>query len=223
MYREEGDREQRLKEYEARTGRMEATGEILEEEIPEGDMTPEKRASIDRVLTRLEEHNENPIYGTTFGATGLGPGLGSAMAEAGRGLPYGASRGAVMNRQYFERLTTEIVFRVLKPLSEEGRLTKDDFENLRDMAGQPSDDIRLRKKLTDNIRSALDDLDPKGSNPTEWTKNYDWMAGWVGAAEGGGAETGAMPSEEEIEALVGRAEQGDERALAELKRLKLIG
>jgi len=63
---------------------------------------------------------------------------------------------AKKNRDYFDTLTTSLVFNVLKPMSEEGRLTKDDFEYLQKMAGQPSMDISLRRVLLENVRNSVE-------------------------------------------------------------------
>ena len=235
-----------LEQYKAETGRIKTEGELLGN-IDIGDLAPdesgnlsqEQMRQIDAVLTRLEEHNENPVFGTTLGQTGMGPGVGDVASRAiWEVAPTGGQRAAVLNPQYFDRLTTEIVFRVLKPLSEEGRLTKDDFENLRNMAGQAGDDIRLRRRLTKNIREALETkLRPVGTHPTWGLGGGKEVGGQVQVEEQVGADNDPQIEEqvgadndpqnieltEAQEALIFLAHDGDEEALEELRRMGILG
>jgi len=221
-----------LERYKAQTGRMKTEGELLGNignlaPDESGNLSPEQMRQIDAVLTRLEEHNENPVFGTTLGQTGMGPGVGDVAARAiGEVAPTGGQRAAVLNPQYFDRLTTEIVFRVLKPLSEEGRLTKDDFENLRDMAGRASDDINLRRRLTKNIREALETkLKPVGTYPRWGLGGGKAVGGQVQVEEEVGADNDPQNIEltEAQEALIFLADNGDEEALEELRRMGILG
>tara|TARA_R100001594_G_scaffold150619_1_gene212758 strand:- start:3680 stop:5896 length:2217 start_codon:yes stop_codon:yes gene_type:complete len=221
-----------LERYKAQTGRMKTEGELLGNignlaPDESGNLSPERWRQIDAVLTRLEEHNENPVFGTTLGQTGMGPGVGDVASRAiWEVAPTGGQRAAVLNPQYFDRLTTEIVFRVLKPLSEEGRLTKDDFENLRDMAGRASDDINLRRQLTKNIREALETkLKPVGTYPRWGLGGGKAVGGQVQVEEEVGVDNDPQNIEltEAQEALIFLADKGDEEALEELRRMGLIG
>ena len=221
-----------LERYKAQTGRMKTEGELLGNignlaPDESGNLSPERWRQIDALLTRIEEHNENPVFGTTLGQTGMGPSVGDVASRAiWEVAPTGGQRAAVLNPQYFDRLTTEIVFRVLKPLSEEGRLTKDEFENLRDMAGRASDDINLRRLLTKNIREALETkLKPVGTYPRWGRGGGKAVGGQVQVEEEVGVDNDPQNIEltEAQEALIFLADKGDEEALEELRRMGLIG
>ena len=184
-----------LRAYEAKTGRI---GEIARG-LPgaaKGDISPETLKQIDQVLTRLEKHIENPKYGTTGGLSGLGPFEGAGMAEFAREYVPGAQVfDAVKNQEYFMAQTADIVFRVLKPLSKEGRLTQTDYDNLERMAGRFDMDKELQQDLLKDIRKSIElaQNTPPGTYPT-WEDGGDPT--WRGADQYSDAELLGLTDEQ---------------------------
>jgi len=208
-----------LRSYEAKTDRMRAVAEGLPDSAGTGDLDPTQLAQIDQVLTRLEEHIENPKFGTTALLTGLGPSGGAGAIQAAADLMPG-SQGwdAVKNQEYFKAQTADIVFRVLKPLSKEGRLSMSDYDNLERMAGRPDMSTDLQRQLLQDIRASI--AKAAKTAPGTYKKRSDEGGGGASQA----TSTSESVSEEYLETLADRAydDEGnlvDEEALAELKRL----
>lgn len=212
-----------LRTYEAKTDRMRAVAEGLPDGAGTGDLDPTQLAQIDQVLTRLEEHVENPKFGTTALLTGLGPSGGAGAIQAAADLMPG-SQGwdAVKNQEYFKAQTADIVFRVLKPLSKEGRLSMSDYDNLERMAGRPDMSTDLQRQLLQDIRASI--AKAAKTAPGTYKKRSDEGEGSASQA----TSTSESVSEEYLEALADRAfdDEGnvvDEEALAELNRLDSRG
>ena len=202
-----------LRAYEAKTDRMRAVAEGLPDGADTGDLDPTQLAQIDQVLTRLEEHVEDPKYGTTLGMSGLGP-PGAGLSEiAKEWLPGAQGLDFVKNPEYFKAQTADIVFRVLKPLSKEGRLSQTDYENLERMVGRPDMSPELVKDLLADIRQSIEKVQKNA--PGTYKK-------WSDEGEGGASQSSA--NEEDLLALADRAydDEGnivDREAYAELQRL----
>lgn len=202
-----------LRAYEAKTDRMRAVAEGLPDGADTGDLDPTQLAQIDQVLTRLEEHVEDPKYGTTLGMSGLGP-PGAGLSEiAKEWLPGAQGLDFVKNPEYFKAQTADIVFRVLKPLSKEGRLSMTDYENLERMVGRPDMSPELVKDLLADIRQSIEKVQKNA--PGTYKK-------WSDEGEGGASQSSA--NEEDLLALADRAydDEGnivDREAYAELQRL----
>jgi len=202
-----------LRAYEAKTDRMRAVAEGLPDGADTGDLDPTKLAQIDQVLTRLEEHVEDPKYGTTLGMSGLGP-PGAGLSEiAKEWLPGAQELNFVKNPEYFKAQTADIVFRVLKPLSKEGRLSQTDYDNLERMVGRPDMSPELVKDLLADIRQSIEKVQKNAPGTHEK---------WSDEGEGGASQSSA--NEEDLLALADRAydDEGnivDREAYAELQRL----
>ena len=203
-----------LRAYEAKTDRMRAVAEGLPDGADTGDLDPTKLAQIDQVLTRLEEHVEDPKFGTTALLTGLGPSGGAgAIQTAADWIPGSQGWDAVKNQEYFKAQTADIVFRVLKPLSKEGRLSMTDYDNLERMAGRPDMSTDLQRQLLQDIRASI--AEAAKTAPGTHKK-------WSDEGEGGASQSSA--NEEDLLALADRAydDEGnivDREAYAELQRL----
>jgi hypothetical protein len=203
-----------LRAYEAKTDRMRAVAEGLPDGADTGDLDPTKLAQIDQVLTRLEEHVEDPKFGTTGLLTGLGPSGGAgAIQAAADWIPGSQGWDAVKNQEYFKVQTADIVFRVLKPLSKEGRLSMTDYDNLERMAGRPDMSTDLQRQLLQDIRASI--AEAAKTAPGTHKK-------WSDEGEGGASQSSA--NEEDLLALADRAydDEGnivDREAYAELQRL----
>ena len=207
------EQELMLRAYEAKTGRMEAVAKGLPDGADTGDLDPTQLAQIDQVLTRLEEHVEDPKYGTTLGMSGLGP-PGAGLSEiAKEWLPGAQELDFVKNPEYFRAQTADIVFRVLKPLSKEGRLSQTDYDNLERMVGRPDMSPELVKDLLADIRESIEKVQKNAPGTHEK---------WSDGGEGGASQSSA--NEEDLLALADRAydDEGnivDREAYAELQRL----
>ena len=207
------EQELMLRAYEAKTGRMEAVAKGLPDGADTGDLDPTQLAQIDQVLTRLEEHVEDPKYGTTLGMSGLGP-PGAGLSEiAKEWLPGAQGLDFVKNPEYFKAQTADIVFRVLKPLSKEGRLSQTDYDNLERMVGRPDMSPELVKDLLADIRQSIEKVQKNAPGTHEK---------WSDGGEGGASQSSA--NEEDLLALADRAydDEGnivDREAYAELQRL----
>ena len=203
-----------LRAYEAKTDRMRAVAEGLPDGADTGDLDPTKLAQIDQVLTRLEEHVEDPKFGTTALLTGLGPSGGAgAIQTAADWIPGSQGWDAVKNQEYFKAQTADIVFRVLKPLSKEGRLSMTDYDNLERMAGRPDMSTDLQRQLLQDIRASI--AEAAKTAPGTHKK-------WSDEGEGGASQSSA--NEEDLLALADRVydDEGnivDREAYAELQRL----
>jgi hypothetical protein len=208
------EQELMLRAYEAKTDRMRAVAEGLPDGADTGDLDPTKLAQIDQVLTRLEEHVEDPKFGTTGLLTGLGPSGGAgAIQAAADWIPGSQGWDAVKNQEYFKVQTADIVFRVLKPLSKEGRLSMTDYDNLERMAGRPDMSTDLQRQLLKDIRASI--AEAAKTAPGTHKK-------WSDEGEGGASQSSA--NEEDLLALADRAydDEGnivDREAYAELQRL----
>ena len=202
-----------LRAYEAKTDRMRVVAEGLPDGADTGDLDPTQLAQIDQVLTRLEEHVEDPKYGTTLGMSGLGP-PGAGLSEiAKEWLPGAQELDFVKNPEYFKAQTADIVFRVLKPLSKEGRLSQTDYDNLERMVGRPDMSPELVKDLLADIRQSIEKVQKNAPGTHEK---------WSDEGEGGASQSSA--NEEDLLALADRAydDEGnivDREAYAELQRL----
>ena len=202
-----------LRAYEAKTDRMRAVAEGLPDGADTGDLDPTQLAQINQVLTRLEEHVEDPKYGTTLWMSGLGP-PGAGLSEiAKEWLPGAQGLDFVKNPEYFKAQTADIVFRVLKPLSKEGRLSQTDYDNLERMVGRPDMSPELVKDLLADIRQSIEKVQKNA--PGTYKK-------WSDEGEGGASQSSA--NEEDLLALADRAydDEGnivDREAYAELQRL----
>ena len=202
-----------LRAYEAKTDRMRAVAEGLPDGADTGDLDPTKLAQIDQVLTRLEEHVEDPKFGTTALLTGLGPSGGAgAIQTAADWIPGSQGWDAVKNQEYFKAQTADIVFRVLKPLSKEGRLSMTDYDNLERMAGRPDMSTDLQRQLLQDIRASI--AEAAKTAPGTHKK-------WSDEGEGGASQSSA--NEEDLLALADRVydDEGnivDREAYAELQR-----
>jgi len=131
---------------------------MLPDKGGKGELDPERLKQIDQVLTRLEKHVEDPKYGTTLGMSGLGP-PGAGLSEiAKEWLPGAQDLDFVKNPEYFRAQTADIVFRVLKPLSKEGRLSQTDYDNLERMVGRPDMSKELVQDLLANIRESIEEV-----------------------------------------------------------------
>ena len=105
------------------------------------------------------------------------------------------------------------MFRVLKPLSKEGRLSQTDYENLERMVGRPDMSPELVKDLLADIRQSIEKVQKNA--PGTYKK-------WSDEGEGGASQSSA--NEEDLLALADRAydDEGnivDREAYAELQRL----
>jgi hypothetical protein len=200
-------------QYSARTGRIEALAPKSGEGAP---FSASKLNQIFTVLELMEQHNEDPKFGET---RGLGSGLGSwgTVTEilSEWGMPGMNLTDAKKNRDYFDTLTTSLVFNVLKPMSEEGRLTKDDFENLEKMAGQPSMDLSLRRVLLKNVRNSVEQaISTRPGTHQQWGRRG-------GTQEGGGA--GTAEAEQIMDEIRALAEAGKDVPEELLERAKGAG
>jgi len=102
---------------------------------------------------------------------------------------------AVKNQEYFMAQTADIVFRVLKPLSKEGRLTQTDYDNLERMAGRFDMDKELQQDLLKDIRKSIElaQNTPPGTHPT-WEDGGDPT--WRGADQYSDAELLGLTDEQ---------------------------
>ena len=196
---EQWEKDYELRAYEAKTGRMGAVAKALPGKGGKDAFDPQVKKQIDQVLTRLEKHVEDPKYGTTAGMSGLGP-PGAGLAEAAKEwLPGAQYLDFVKNPEYFRAQTADIVFRVLKPLSKEGRLSQTDYDNLERMVGRPDMSKELVQDLLANIRESVEEVQTNapGTHST-WEDGGD--STWKGADQYSDDELSDL-SEDEILSL----------------------
>ena len=114
-------------------------------------------------------------------------------------MPGSQGWDAVKNQEYFKAQTADIVFRVLKPLSKEGRLSMSDYDNLERMAGRPDMSTDLQRQLLQDIRAAI--AKAAKTAPGTYKKRSDEGEGSASQA----TSTSESVSEEYLEALADRA------------------